>query len=118
MSPAAWLLRTLVLGYKYLLSPVLPMACRYQPSCSSYALEAVQRFGAGHGGLLALRRLCRCRSISGSWDRFTPRPAGRRARSSPRSPSSGLVPIGLARPARPPYQQSLSAAAPGSKHAR
>ena len=75
MSPAAWLLRTLVLGYKYLLSPVLPMACRYQPSCSSYALEAVQRFGAGHGGLLALRRLCRCHPWGGAG--FDPVPEDR-----------------------------------------
>ena len=46
--------------YKLLLSPLLPVACRFHPTCSDYAAEAVNRFGAARGGWLAARRLCRC----------------------------------------------------------
>ena len=51
-----WLLR----GYQLLLSPMLGQNCRFYPSCSSYAIEAVQVHGAARGGWLAARRLCRC----------------------------------------------------------
>ncbi len=47
-------------AYKYCISPFLPPACRFQPTCSEYALEAVTRFGVFKGGLLAVRRLARC----------------------------------------------------------
>jgi len=53
--------------YKVAVSPVLAaltvplgMGCRFSPTCSQYALEAVQRHGVGRGALLAARRLCRC----------------------------------------------------------
>ncbi|HEX2567366.1 MAG TPA: membrane protein insertion efficiency factor YidD [Burkholderiales bacterium] len=52
----AWLLS----GYRYFVSPLLPMACRFHPTCSCYAGEALMRHGACRGGWLALRRLCRC----------------------------------------------------------
>lgn len=48
-------------GYQLLISPWLPTACRYNPSCSEYALIAVRRHGAWRGVLLAGRRLLRCR---------------------------------------------------------
>jgi len=54
------LLRTAVRGYRWLLSPLLPPACRFHPSCSEYAEEALDRHGALRGGWLAARRLCRC----------------------------------------------------------
>jgi uncharacterized protein len=47
-------------AYRYVLSPLMPPACRYQPTCSAYALEAIERHGAVRGGWLALRRLLRC----------------------------------------------------------
>lgn len=53
-------LRALVRGYRYFLSPLLPMACRFYPSCSAYAEEALHVHGAMRGGWLAARRLCRC----------------------------------------------------------
>ena len=46
--------------YKRFLSPLLPRACRYEPTCSVYAREAIARYGLGRGGGLALRRLLRC----------------------------------------------------------
>ncbi len=53
-------LRLLVRGYRWFLSPLLPPACRFYPSCSEYAEEALERHGAWRGGWLAARRLCRC----------------------------------------------------------
>ena len=46
--------------YRASISPLRPPSCRYTPSCSAYALEAVERFGFLRGGWLALRRLLRC----------------------------------------------------------
>ncbi len=57
---------TAIRGYQRLLSPVLPAACRYQPTCSQYGYEAVARFGVLRGGLLTLRRLGRCTPFGGS----------------------------------------------------
>ena len=47
-------------GYQLWLSPLLPAACRYYPTCSAYALEALERYGAISGSWLAIRRLTRC----------------------------------------------------------
>jgi uncharacterized protein len=46
--------------YQIVLSPLLPASCRYYPSCSTYAIEALERHGALRGGWLTLRRLGRC----------------------------------------------------------
>ena len=54
------LLIYLVRAYRWLVSPVMPPACRFHPSCSSYAEEALARHGALRGGWLAARRVCRC----------------------------------------------------------
>jgi len=50
----------LVKGYQLSLSPLLPPSCRYYPSCSAYAVEALERHGALRGSWLALRRILRC----------------------------------------------------------
>jgi hypothetical protein len=57
--PAA-LLAGLIRGYQLVISPALPPSCRFTPSCSQYALEAVRRHGAVRGSWLAARRLARC----------------------------------------------------------
>ena len=49
-----------VRGYQMILSPLLPAACRYYPSCSAYAIEALERHGALRGTWLAMRRIARC----------------------------------------------------------
>jgi putative membrane protein insertion efficiency factor len=53
-------LRAMVRAYQWCLRPLLPPACRFHPSCSHYADEALARHGAWRGGWLTLRRLVRC----------------------------------------------------------
>ena len=60
--------------YRRLLSPLLPPACRYFPSCSAYALQAITLHGLWRGGWLALKRLCRCHPFSQGG--FDPVPSG------------------------------------------
>jgi putative membrane protein insertion efficiency factor len=55
-----WLLIFLVRGYQVVISPLFPPACRYYPSCSQYAIEALEKHGALRGGWLAARRIARC----------------------------------------------------------
>jgi putative membrane protein insertion efficiency factor len=55
-----WVLVFLVRGYQVALSPLLPSSCRFMPSCSAYAVEALERHGALHGSWLTIRRLARC----------------------------------------------------------
>ena len=50
-------------GYQLVVSPWLPPACRYEPSCSEYALIAVRRFGVAQGVWLGVRRLLRCHPL-------------------------------------------------------
>jgi len=47
-------------GYQYTIRPMLGANCRFYPSCSDYAREAIERHGAAKGSYLAARRLCRC----------------------------------------------------------
>lgn len=55
--------------YRFSISPLLPPSCRYYPSCSAYAEEAIQKFGALKGGYLATRRLLRCHpGFEGGYD--------------------------------------------------
>ncbi|MDP6706492.1 MAG: membrane protein insertion efficiency factor YidD [Alphaproteobacteria bacterium] len=65
MTGVATLLRWLIRGYQILLSPLLPPACRYQPSCSSYAAEALAVHGPGRGLKLTVARLGRCHPWGG-----------------------------------------------------
>ena len=51
---------SLIGAYKIVLSPLLPPACRFEPTCSVYAREAVLKHGLARGAMLALRRLARC----------------------------------------------------------
>jgi putative membrane protein insertion efficiency factor len=60
VSPLTALLLLLVRAYRWLVSPLLPPACRFYPSCSAYAAAALERHGALKGSVLSARRLLRC----------------------------------------------------------
>jgi len=59
-SPVARAASAVLRFYKTIISPLLPRACRYEPTCSVYAREAIGRYGLRRGAVLALRRLARC----------------------------------------------------------
>ena len=85
MTPLAILLRGVVRAYQLLVSPLLPPTCRYAPTCSHYALEALAVHGALAGSWLALRRLLRCHPWGGSgWDPVPPPARVRRGHSHAR----------------------------------
>lgn len=50
----------LIRFYQRYISPAMPPACRFQPTCSQYGYEAIARYGVGRGGWMALRRVARC----------------------------------------------------------
>lgn len=54
------MLKTAIRAYRYFISPMFGSSCRFHPSCSRYALEAIERHGNARGGWLALRRLLKC----------------------------------------------------------
>ena len=62
----ARLLILLTRGWQLGPSRILPPSCRYQPSCSAYAITALQRYGAAKGGWLALKRIMRCHPWGGT----------------------------------------------------
>ena len=82
--------------YQWGISPWLPRACRFYPSCSQYAVEAVEQFGLARGGWLALRRLSRCHPFhAGGYDPVpeaavteTEPPRGRKRQATPHNVAS------------------------------
>ena len=62
----AKLLIGLARGWQLSFSTILPPTCRFQPSCSAYAIEAVEQYGALRGGWLAARRIAKCHPFGGS----------------------------------------------------
>lgn len=72
MSAVGTLAVGLIRVYQWVISPILPRSCRFAPSCSEYAAEAIASHGALAGGWLALRRLARCHPWGG--DGYDPVP--------------------------------------------
>ena len=88
-DPVRLALIGLLRAYRLLISPLYGQVCRYHPSCSAYALEAVRERGSVIGSWLALRRLVRCHPwAAGGYDPVPLRTSRRRAGSSP-SPQQG-----------------------------
>jgi putative membrane protein insertion efficiency factor len=92
MNPAQGILRLLLRGYQRIVSPILttvfgPMGfgCRYEPTCSQYAMEAIETHGAFRGSWLAARRLCRCHP----WGSCGPDPVPPRPTAAPDGTNAG-----------------------------
>lgn len=85
MSPLAHIAALPVRAYRLLLSPWVGSNCRYQPTCSAYALEALERHGAVKGSWLAARRIGRCHPWGGSGYDPVPERDPRPGRASPDS---------------------------------
>jgi uncharacterized protein len=80
----------IVRGYRLLLSPWIGSQCRFEPTCSAYALQALEQHGAGGGSYLAARRILRCHPwCAGGFD---PVPAPSRGVAAPSSSSSTSLP--------------------------
>ncbi len=60
MTPLAHILALPIKGYRLIFSPWVGYNCRYQPTCSAYALEALEKHGAFKGGWMAIKRIGRC----------------------------------------------------------
>lgn len=65
-KPLSWLMLTLIAFYRTFISPLTPPACRFTPTCSQYAQEAIRKYGPFRGGWLALKRILRCHPFGGS----------------------------------------------------
>ncbi|MDJ0599197.1 MAG: membrane protein insertion efficiency factor YidD [Crocosphaera sp.] len=63
----------LIQGYRKFISPLFPPSCRFQPTCSQYTLEAIEKFGALQGSWLGLKRILRCHPFHpGGYDPVPP----------------------------------------------
>jgi len=84
-SLAARALMAPIRFYRRFLSPLKPPSCRFMPTCSAYALEAIAEHGAGKGLVLALRRLLRCHPLTwlGGSSGFDPVPHGPHSHKTP-----------------------------------
>lgn len=83
MSPLARLLALPVQAYRLVVSPWIVSSCRFHPTCSAYALQALRRHGALRGGWLALRRVARCHPWGGSGIDRVPKAAPTARRGMP-----------------------------------
>jgi len=66
MRPTAYIVSIPVRFYRLVISPLIGSNCRYHPTCSSYALEALEKHGAMKGGQLAVKRILKCHPLGGS----------------------------------------------------
>lgn len=61
-----WMLIFPIYAYRSVISPLFPPTCRFAPTCSQYAIEAISKYGPFRGFLLAIKRICRCHPWGGS----------------------------------------------------
>jgi len=90
MGLAGIIMRAAIRGYQLFISPILPGSCRYLPSCSEYAVQAISTHGALRGGWLGFRRILRCNPWGG-WGYDPVPPAGHRAGCGHTGPSAGSI---------------------------
>jgi putative membrane protein insertion efficiency factor len=101
-NPVSALLVWLVRGYQVFISPGLPGRCRYYPSCSQYAIDALREYGVLRGLVLASWRVLRCNPFSyGGYD-----PVERQSLFAPRSGEDSSGPRKVSRPSRPRRQRA------------
>lgn len=89
-SPAAKAFLVLIGVYRAAISPARPPVCRYYPSCSAYAMEAIELHGAARGSLLAARRLLRCHPFHAGGHDPVPPPVERSGSAQSAEPVSGV----------------------------
>lgn len=83
MTPAAAVLAGAVRGYQLVVRPLIGSHCRFEPSCSHYAIDALRQHGAGRGSLLAARRVLRCNPWTpGGYDPVPPLAQGPRGQTA------------------------------------
>jgi putative membrane protein insertion efficiency factor len=87
-APVQSVFLALIAGYRRWISPLLPPACRFHPTCSDYAAESIRTHGVVRGTALAARRVCRCHPFSAGG--FDPVPARDQAGKDP-APGSLLT---------------------------
>ncbi len=69
-----WALLSSIRAYKRFISPLLPSACRFTPTCSTYAYEAINAYGPARGSWMGLRRIMRCHPLNpGGYDPVPPK---------------------------------------------
>ncbi len=101
-SIGAWTLLLIVRFYVVFLSPIFGGACRFYPSCSNYAYEAVARHGARRGGWLAVKRLLRCQPFcQGGFDPVPEILYEPDALQEPKSPEAAVETVSVERTHRP-----------------
>jgi len=60
LKPLEWVFLLMIKIYQWFISPFIPPSCRYTPSCSNYAIEALKKHGFLYGSFLAIKRILRC----------------------------------------------------------
>ena len=96
------ILKGLIWAYRYCISPFFPPSCRFTPTCSEYALEAIELHGPVRGSYLAARRLLRCHPIKflGGGSGFDPVPGASDRADAVDCATDGITSVGKAEQAR------------------
>lgn len=92
MTPLAYVISLPIRAYRLVGSPWVGRSCRFQPTCSAYAMEALETHGGIKGGWLTLRRLARCHPFGGSGIDNVPDTPQRTSCCSPKAPQKGNLP--------------------------
>lgn len=118
-NPVKWILVGAVRVYQTLISPALPRRCKYYPSCSQYAIDALTTYGVMRGSVLALWRLLRCNPLSyGGYDPVERQKVFKQALAAAEVRDSGTRANDATHPDLPPMSESSGPAAGFPKEVR